>query len=526
MRPPYDPYAAKPDTVRTYADTIITKATAVQGIDTESLKQKARAAENITGELADKLDEPFKTIGKDADQIALVSAFVSGTLYTWASAISTFNSGVETLNTEWSNRSSGPAGGLSPAAIEEALVKDLNRRWRGLDATLDTAADDLKTELNAGPDKTSVLEYFASGALPESAFPLLSTVGIDPKKAKSVLADLRTFLAESKNGGVSKERMEAWFNMLETVKGMDPNAASVILGALSDKELKALHDEIGGIPENHMNSATDFYSFVLAGATREQVDHLKDLWDLNPAGKDDWGPRDAGVSLFYPPYVVPGENGGTAIGAEQGSVDDCWMLAKLNAIVTADPDWPMEHVRDNNNGTVSVKFYDGDGKPYWVTVTDEVSDSAAYNDGGPNESSWAIYYEKAMAADDHSPGGLVGGPGYDGLTAGFSDSADEYMTGKESDTVKFTGLDLFADPYEAAVEAHDNGEGVVAGNWGNDGMPWADEDDDLKQWHVYYVKDILPNGDVLLGNPWGEEDVTMSPGDFNTYLEDVSVVKQ
>src|SRR5690606_16973161 len=107
------------------------------------------------------------------------------------------------------------------------------------------------------PDEESVLEYFATGALPESAFPLLSAVGIDPKKAESVLADLRTFLDESGKLGVSKERLDAWFNMLDTIKEMDPNAATVIIGALSDEELKALGDEIGGVSEDHMNSATD-----------------------------------------------------------------------------------------------------------------------------------------------------------------------------------------------------------------------------------------------------------------------------
>lgn len=516
MRPPYDLYAAKPSVVRSHADALVTKATPVKNVSADALEQKAHAAENVTGELADQLDEPFKSIGRDADQIALATAFVSGTLYTWADAITTFNTGVGDLNKEWANRPSGPSGGLSPAAIEEQIISDLNRRWGGFDATLDGVAHDLQVELNQGPDAASVLEYFATGALPESAIPLLSALGIDPKKATEVLDSIRSFLRLHMAPGSSL----SWSDVLDSIEGADPRIAAIVLGMLSKDEIASL----GKVVKGERNDS-DFYSFILLGATAEQVEQLKGLWPLNPAGKDDWGSPDSDVPLFYPPYIVPGQDNGTVIGAEQGQVNDCWMLAKLNAIVSADPDWPMEHVRDNGNGTVSVKFYD-DGNPYWVTVTDEVSDSAAYNDGGPNESLWAIYYEKAMAADDHSPDGLVGGDGYDGLTAGFSDTADEYMTGQESDTVKFSGMDLFADPYEATVEALDNGEGVVAGNWANDIMPWSDEDDDLHQWHVYYVKDILPSGDVLLGNPWGEEDIVMTPGEYNTYMEDVSVVKQ
>lgn len=520
MRPPYDHYQAKPSTVSSYADSIVTNATTVKQVSADALKQKASAAENVTGELVDKLDEPFQNISMDADQISLAAAFVAGSLYTWASAITTFNNGVDGLNTEWSNRQAGPSGGLSPAAIEEQLIKELNKKWQKLDSTLDDAAQELKTELDNGPDEESVLEYFATGALPESAFPLLSAVGIDPKKAESVLADLRTFLDESGKLGVSKERLDAWFNMLDTIKEMDPNAATVIIGALSDEELKALGDEIGGVSEDHMNSATDFYSFLLLGATAEQVDRMKQLWDLNPADGENWSTPPG--PLFRPPY---NGNSGTTIGAKQGTLNDCWMLAKLNAIVEADPSWPQQHVRDNGNGTVSVKFYDRDGNPYWVTVTDELPSNGAQPEG-VNSSTWAAYYEKAMATDDHGADGILGGQGYDGLMAGFSDSADVYMTGKESDNVKFTGLNPWADPYTEVKEAIADGKGVVAGNWSNSPMPWAGGDDDLAQYHVYYVKEIQADGDVVLGNPWGHSDVTLSPDEFNSYMEDVSIVNQ
>lgn len=520
MRPPYDHYQAKPSVVRSYADSIITKAASVKKVDTDALEQKASAAENVTGELADKLDEPFQNISKDADQISLASAFVAGSLYTWASAITTFNNGVDGLNTEWSNRQTGPSGGLSPAAIEQQIIKELNKKWQKLDVALDDSAQELETELGKGPDKASVLEYFATGALPESAFPLLSAVGIDPKKAKSILADLRTFLDESGKLGVSEKRMDAWYDMLDTIKEMDPKAAAVIMGALSDEELKALGDEIGGVSESHMNSATDFYSFLLSGATREQVDRMKELWDLNPADGENWSVPYR--NLFNPPYDG---NNGTTIGAKQGDFNDCWVFAKLNALVEADPSWPQQHVRDNGNGTVSVKFYDGDGSPYWVTVTDELPSNGAQPEG-INSSTWAAYYEKAMATDDHGADGILGGDGYDGLTAGWSDSADVYMTGKESDNVKYTSINPWADPYSEVKEAVADGKGVVASNWSNSPLPWNDEDDDLVQYHVYYVKEIDGDGNVVLGNPWGHSDVTLSPGDFNDYMEDVSIVNQ
>lgn len=537
---PFDPYPAKPETIDGYADTLVRNSTDVHGVDVDVLKKKAHAAESVDGDLKNLLDEPFDGIGKDSKQVSLASAFAAGQLYRWSKAITTFNGGVTKLNDEYAQQKAksfgvpdapaGPSGGYSPGALEERhdkavkheeslLLADLKRRWGKLDDALDTEAETINKELDRGPTKENVLALFASGALPQKAFPLLKALGLDPKKIASVLADLRTYLDGSNgNGPRSPEAMKAWFRMLETLRGMNPDAAAVILGALSDDELKALDREIGDA-SSHMKDASDFYSFILAGATTDQVTRLKDLWkaNLRPDGGENWAVP--GGRLFNPPYVKPGNNNGTFIGAGQGSMDDCWMLAKLNALVGADPNWPQDHVRDNGNGTVSVQFYDDDGHPYWVTVTDELPDNGASPEG-PNSSTWAAYYEKAMAADDHGRPGS----GYDSLTAGLSDSSDVYMAGQDSDNLKQGHWPWSDDPYDAVVKAHNEGKGVVAENWAN---AWfSGGDDDMHQWHVYYVKDIQADGDVVLGNPWGDEDVVLSPSEFNDYMEDVSIVHQ
>lgn len=346
--------------------------------------------------------------------------------------------------------------------------------------------------------------------MPESALPLLAGLGIDPKEAKEVLDAIRGFIRLHTAPGSSL----SWKDVRDAIEGADPRIAAVVLGALSDDEINAL----GNITEDESNNS-DFYNFILAGATREQIDRIKALWPgLRPQGGENW--YVPGDPLFRPPYAG---NSGTTIGAAQGGFDDCWMFAKLNAIVGADPTWPQRHVIENPNGTVSVKFYDGDGDPYWVTVTDELPRNGAEPEGS-NSSTWAAYYEKAMAIDDHSPGGLMPGQGYDNLTAGLSDSADEHMTGQESDNLVQGHLPWSDDPYPAVKEAYQDGKGIVVGNWGND--MGDDGDDDMHTFHVYYVKEIQADGDIVLGNPWGYDDVTLTEDEFNTYAEDVSVVKQ
>lgn len=306
----------------------------------------------------------------------------------------------------------------------------------------------------------------------------------------------------------------AWSDLLDAIAGVDPRTIQAVFGALGEDQLKQLGSRISSEP-----SGSDFYQFVLNGASKDQITSLSRLWagHLRPDGGNDW--YSPGGQLFGTTH------GNTFIGAKQGSLDDCWMLAKLNALVGADPNWPHEHVRRNGNGTVSVKFYNGDGDPYWVTVTEELPGNGADPESSTT-GTWAAYYEKAMASDPNGEGGLMPGQGYEGLTAGFSDSADEYLTGHESDNLKFGHWPWSDDPHDAVVKAHDDGKGVVAENWSNQASDGDDDDDDMRQWHVYYVKDIEANGDVVLGNPWGHSDVTLTRDEFNDYMEDVSIVNQ
>lgn len=86
-----------------------------------------------------------------------------------------------------------------------------------------------------------------------------------------------------------------------------------------------------------------------------------------------------------------------------------------------------------------------------------------------------MYCEKALAQDN--PGEwLDHQPGYDGLVSGNAESWDTYMTGKDTETVSFAGVDGFSDAYQEAVDALAEGKGVVISNAG---WSFTSADDDL-----------------------------------------------
>lgn len=342
-------YEADPKKIEEYADTSVKKSIDIGNVDVDALKGKARAAEQVTGGIDDLLDEPFTRAGKDAVQVALASAFAAGVLYRWSAAIATFNVEVDKLNKEYEDRAAvnfgvpeapaAPSGGLSPGAQDEqhdedvidakgALIRELRERWSRQELALDAAADDADSDLKKGPTEENVLALFATGDLPRAAFPLLAALGIDPKKVMTVIAKLKPLLANGTIGagpGGDMQRDLALRELLDALHEVDPRAAAVILGTLSAQQQKELGDVLAAGSDRP--DVPGIYSFFLSGATSAQVDGLRQLWEVDPDGSGGWD-RPGPYSLFPAFPDMSARNSGAFIGARQGSVGDCRMMAK------------------------------------------------------------------------------------------------------------------------------------------------------------------------------------------------------
>jgi hypothetical protein len=227
------------------------------------------------------------------------------------------------------------------------------------------------------------------------------------------------------------------------------------------------------------------------------------------------------------PLFAPDENGELVSGSDvsQGSINDCWYVASLNALAQANPQFIQDGIRQNPNGTVNVRIWDQDGNYRWVTVTPELPVDAngmpvsAYGNG----ETWPAYYEKAFAqvyGDDEggAPDGFAGDErrdraeqgNYAALEWDATDKAPPYLTGNDSESI--------GDGFDDAREAFEAGQPVIVAT------P-AEAEDVPKDWdyttrHVYYVQGF-EDGEIILGNPWGtdHEPIRATPEEYERYFD-------
>ena len=86
---------------------------------------------------------------------------------------------------------------------------------------------------------------------------------------------------------------------------------------------------------------------------------------------------------------------------EQGRLGDCYLLSSLASIAATDPDFIRGAMKDHHNGLVTVRFFDPELKPVYVTVEKTLPQAVNGNDSKDlyaRNSLWVGLIEKAYAA--------------------------------------------------------------------------------------------------------------------------------
>lgn len=216
------------------------------------------------------------------------------------------------------------------------------------------------------------------------------------------------------------------------------------------------------------------------------------------------------------------KDGASANDMNQGMVGDCWYLAELAATAQKNPKFIEEGIKENGNGTVSVRIWDKDGNYEWVTVTKELPYKNGDNFAATGQGdTWPAYYEKAFALryeDDAD--------GYAGIEADNQEHATPYITGQEGKNLKDGFLGMTGESDIADLKkAHDSGKAITISTPSDDDL----NDEGKKELgesystqHVYYVRGFTADGKVILGNPWGHQDyppMTLTQDQLDKYFE-------
>lgn len=250
-----------------------------------------------------------------------------------------------------------------------------------------------------------------------------------------------------------------------------------------------------------------------------------DAWEHG--GNDQNGQTNNGIHWATPtdPLFVDGVS---ADDVNQHQFGDCWYVASLAGLAQKDPKFLQDGIKQNPNGTVSVRVWDKDGNYQWVTMT---ADLPTDSNGTPittygNGESWPAYYEKAFAIAYSDDGD--GERGYGGIEGDDPKKSAPYLTGKEGEdltTGGFLGIGEHEDKsLDGLKKAFDSGKVVTVSTPDDEKL----DKDHPKEWgntyctnHAYYVRGFTADGKVILGNPWGTSGyppITVSQDQFNKYF--------
>ncbi|MFI6091363.1 C2 family cysteine protease [Streptomyces sp. NPDC051218] len=246
-------------------------------------------------------------------------------------------------------------------------------------------------------------------------------------------------------------------------------------------------------------------------------------------GNSQNGQTNNGIHWQAPPDPLF-KDGVSSDDVSQNQFGDCWYVASLTGLAQKDPQFIQDGIKENPNGTVSVRVWDKQGNNHWVTMTADLptdKNGNAISTYGNGET-WPAYYEKAFALTYSESGDDE--RGYGGIEGDDPKKSAPYLTGKEGDDITkdsgFLGLGTSDDKDLGSLKkAFDSGKVVTVSTPDDESL----DKDHPKQWgqtyhsnHAYYVRGFTNDGDVILGNPWGTSGyppITVSQEDFNKYFQ-------
>ena len=216
----------------------------------------------------------------------------------------------------------------------------------------------------------------------------------------------------------------------------------------------------------------------------------------------------------------------------QGALNDCFFVSTLAALANLDPDIIRDAIVDNGDGTYTVTLYE-DGEPVEVTVTGDVPILEYYDEemgvwrrssrppsaGDGDGEVWVRVLEQAYATL-LGDGDII--EGYGELNSGGSgSSAIEVLTGLDASYTKDDpSLDRLRELLDQGPVLANSHEYIPGSGWwvfGRQNGDYTVGANQITTWHQYWVDDILPDGTIIVRNPWDfyAERMEMTLEEFN-----------
>lgn len=330
----------------------------------------------------------------------------------------------------------------------------------------------------------------------------LTSAELDALFTKADPADLSRYNALLNNTD------DSWLNPFDS-NGIPENDRRAVLGNLLSK-----------IGADNMSKFTNAFPGVQPIFTNSEA--------YKNGGNSQNGQNNSGIHWQTP--TDPLFNGDvSADDINQRQFGDCWFVSSLAAVAQKDPQFIKDGIKQNPNGTISVRVWDKSGNYQWVTMTPDLPTDT---NGNPlstygNGDTWSAYYEKAFALTYKDENGQSG---YGGIEGDDPKKSAPFLTGHDgSDLTRssgFLGLGTSEDKrFSSMKAAFDSGKAVTVSTPDDEGL----DKNHPAEWggtyhsnHAYYVRGFTPDGKIILGNPWGVSGyppITVTQDQFNKYFQ-------
>lgn len=417
---------------------------------------------------------------------------------------------------------------------------------RRLPGSLGGELDDMQSSMKRRIKQLEGLEDLAKRGYPVSdASVFLDEGAPDAKKIDDAVRDLQAL--QGKDFGTNGNRDD-----LEKISGELDGLSAAELDALMTKASPqdlAFYNKLitdtddsflnpfdhNGLPEARRR---DTFSQMLSKVSPENVGKFTTAFPgvqptftntgaYEEGGNKQNGQNNSGIHWAPPPDPLF-VDGVSADDVNQRQFGDCWYVASLAGLAQKDPKFVQDGIKQNPNGTVSVRVWDKSGNYQWVTMT---ADLPTDQNGNPistygNGESWPAYYEKAFATVYSDDGDDE--RGYGGIEGDDPKKSAPYLTGKEGDDLTAGGVFGIGEHDDKNIsslkKAFDSGKVVTVSTPDDEGLDKnhpAEWGNTYHSNHAYYVRGFTADGKVILGNPWGVSGyppITVSQEQFNEYF--------
>ena len=125
----------------------------------------------------------------------------------------------------------------------------------------------------------------------------------------------------------------------------------------------------------------------------------------------------------------------------QGELGDCYLIGTLAAVVNREPDLIKQNMKDNGDGTVTVRFFKpaliGQPEPIYVKVDKSIVGDEEAHKKGANGAMWVQLYEKAFIASGLRKNRWFTRYSPKDIEMGHLDDASIYITGRKAKELLF-----------------------------------------------------------------------------------------